>query len=146
MATELEFRDSAATATFSARRGLGDLLFRDGIDVTVPVISDVTPAEGAELEATDTVAFKVTDSGGNLSRTTVLAYYPTLARFEVVWFGATFAAGAYTFTGGFGPQYSGTRTEIDGGFQFSDVIRRGDWPAFPTLVVDAGDSDGNESA
>ena len=116
------------------------------VDATLPVISDVTPAAAAELEATDPVAFKVTDTGGNLARTTVLAYYPALRRFEVVYFGTGFAAGADTFSAGFGPQYTGTRGAIADGFQFSDVVRLGGWPAAPTFVIDAGDTAGNESA
>ncbi len=120
-------------------------------DTTDPVVSGITPAEGVTRDpTTGTIGFTVTDSGGNLTRTTVYAYYPSTGAFEVVWYGTSFDG----FTAGFAPQYTGTRTAVANGFAFSGVIRRGGWPrtrpggpySDVTIVSDDGDSAGNESA
>lgn len=111
------------------------LLGAGAADEVAPAVSDVTPAAGVPLDADEPIAFKVTDASGNLTNSTVLCSYPDIAAFEVVY-----------FDGAFGPQYSGTRSAIANGFQFSNVIRRGGWPAPPTIIADAIDDAGNPSA
>ncbi len=109
-------------------------------DATAPVVSNVTPAAGSTLSRiSGTVGFDVTDPAGNLEHVLVLAYYPGLATFEVVWFEPT----SGSIGAGFGPQYSGARVGITNGFRFSNVIRRGGWVSPPTFVPIAFDTAGN---
>lgn len=125
-------------------------LFADKItdvvgDTSNPVVTNVTPASGSVIVSDTPIAFDVTDAGGNLSRTNVSVYYPSLQRWEVLFYAAI--SGAWGARGeGFGPQYTGTRTAIANGFAFTNVKRRGGWPARPVLVVDPVDSVGNEAA
>lgn len=113
-------------------------------DASIPVVSAVTPAPGTEITRETPISFNVTDEGGNLEHTNVCVYYPSLQRFEVLFysaFGGSWGARAE----GFGPQYAGTRTPIANGFAFTDVIRRNGWPAPPVLVIDPTDDAGNEA-
>lgn len=133
-------RDAVA---FHGVRSVGVQFAAPAVDASLPVISNVTPAEGVERDpTTGVIGFDVTDAGGNLTKSNVLAYYPSLGTFEVVYFSTSFDS----FVAGFGPQYSGTRTAIAGGFRFSDVIRRGGWPGAPTILADPVDDAGNGSA
>ncbi len=118
-------------------------LVRSGtaVDATKPVVTNISPATGVTLHEDDPITFDVTDSSGNLSRTTVLAYFPQIRSFEVVWFGGSVG----DHTSGFTPFYTGTRSTITNGFRFTDVIRVGGWKAQPYIVADLGDSVGNES-
>lgn len=110
-------------------------------DTAPPVVSNITPATGTPINPEDPIAFDVTDPSENLAGVKVLAYYPALGTFEVIYFDEAIAGTG--FTGGFGPQYSGTRTPISTGFEFTDVVRRGGWPSTPHLIVVAGDTAGN---
>lgn len=114
-------------------------------DASNPVVSNVTPTPGTEITADTGISFDITDAGGNLNRTNVSAYFPTLQRWEVLYYSEI--SGTWgTRPEGFGPQYEGTRSPIANGFSFTGVKRRGGWPARPVLVVDPTDSDGNEAS
>lgn len=114
-------------------------------DATNPVVSAVTPTPGTAVTPDTGISFNVTDLGGNLNRTNVSAYYPSLQRWEILYYSEI--SGAWgTRPEGFGPQYEGTRTPIPNGFAFTGVKRRGGWPARPVLVVDPTDTDGNEAS
>ncbi len=115
------------------------------VDPTLPEVSNVDPAEGVQRDrATGVVGFDLTDSGGNLTlaRVQLLAFYPALRTFEVVYCG--FAVDDWP--AGFGPQYRGSIATITNGFRFSGVIRQGGWPAAPTLVPLGIDAAGNINA
>lgn len=113
-------------------------------DATDPVVSNVTPPAGAVITPETTLSFDVTDAGGNLSRTNVSVYYPSLQRWEVLFYAAITGAWG-SRAQGFGPQYEGNRAPITNGFRFTGVRRRGGWPARPVVVVDPVDSAGNEA-
>jgi hypothetical protein len=116
-----------------------------GGDGTSPVVSAITPTPGSAITRETPISFNVTDAGGNLEHTNVCVYYPSLQRFEVLFYSAI--SGTWgTRPAGFGPQYTGTRTPITNGFAFSNVIRRGGWPAHPVVVIDPTDTTGNEAA
>lgn len=133
---------------FRAWRGRGRVAYTPSNppalgDTVKPEITNVTPAEGVELNpSSGVVGFDLTDASGNLTRTNVYAYYPSLRTFEVVWFGSPIAP---YFAGGFGPQYAGTRAVITNGFRFATVIRLGGWPGAPIIVCDPVDDAGNGS-
>lgn len=149
MAELLAFRTTFATLPgITGRRGRGSIVFfgEAAGDATLPVITDMSPADGESIFFDTALSFNVTDPGSNLSRATILAYFPASGNFEVVYFGTTFTAGVHTFTAGFASGYTGTRTVIADGYQFSNVVRTAGWPSSPVLVVDAGDDAGNESA
>lgn len=113
-------------------------------DATAPTVTNVTPADGAEISKTQTVTFDVTDSGGNLLRANIHVYYPSLGLFEVVWYGQITGSWG-TRRAGFAPKYTGNRTSITNGYRYADVIRVGGWPARPVIVVGAVDDAGNEA-
>lgn len=123
----------------------GTLQSTAGADATVPVISAFTPADGTVITPTTPAGFTITDAGGNLEsgRFVVSAYYPSLQRWEVVYHGAISARPA-----GFGPQYTGTITEVTPGTQyvFANIVRSGGWPARVEFVVRIADKAGNEAA
>ena len=114
-------------------------------DATNPVVANVTPPSGTEITRETPIGFEITDAGGNLEHTNVCVYYPSLQRFEVLFYAAI--SGAWgSRPEGFGPQYTGTRTPIANGFAFTNVIRRNGWPARPVVVIDPTDDAGNEAA
>lgn len=125
-------------------RSVANIDYSGGTDATAPVLSNVTPAAGSELNySTGVFGFDATDPGGNLTRCpTVLAWYPELRLFEVVYF----ASAIPEFAGGFAPAYLGSMAGIALGFRFSNVQRRGGWPSRPIFVVDPTDDAGNVSA
>lgn len=114
-------------------------------DTTLPVVSNVSPASGSEITPDAAISFDITDAGGNLEHTNVCVYYPSLQRFEVLFY-AAFSGSWGSRPEGFGPQYTGTRTAIPNGFAFTNVIRRNGWPARPVLVIDPTDEEGNEAS
>lgn len=113
-------------------------------DATDPVVTNVSPASGSVINPDTALAFDVTDAGGNLSRTNVSVYYPSLQRWEVLFY-AGISGSWGTRPEGFGPQYEGARGVIANGFSFTGVKRRGGWPARPVIVVDPIDTVGNEA-
>lgn len=146
VAAGIELRlDAPAAGAFPAYWESSSLPVVTSGEATIPVVSNVTPASGTPITPDTAIGFDVTDAGGNLARSNVHVWYPSLQRFETIYFGAI--SGAWGSRGeGFGPQYAGTRTAITNGFRFADVKRRGGWPARPVIVVDAVDAVGNEAA
>jgi len=115
------------------------------VDATTPIVSNINPVEGTACDPlTGVVGLDLTDSGGNLTldRVLLLAFYPDLRVFEVVYCGV--AVG--DLPAGFGPQYLGAVATITNGFRFSGVIRRGGWKAAPTFLPWGTDAAGNENA
>lgn len=115
-------------------------------DTIPPSVENVSPTPGIQLDPSVPVSFDMVDKSGNLTRTLLFIYYPTLQRFEVVWFPEI--SGSWgSRAAGFGPQYLGTRTRVDATrYSFTGVIRKGGWPAPWVLVPDPIDDAGNEAA
>jgi hypothetical protein len=104
-------------------------------DTTKPVIQNFSPPPGAQLQKTQPIFFDVTDTSG-LRRVLVVASYPSLGVEEVVHDGTSW-----------GPQYSlapNYRAPLESGYAFT-ILRRGGWPAPPTLRTYAIDVAGNEA-
>lgn len=144
--TSIEFIDLPVYEGFASSIDEAQIEFigAGGEESTIPVVSAVTPAPGTEITRETAISFNVTDEGGNLEHTNVCVYYPSLQRFEVLFYAAI--SGSWGARAeGFGPQYTGTRTPIANGFAFTDVIRRNGWPAPPVLVIDPADDAGNEA-
>lgn len=114
-------------------------------DTTAPVVSNVTPVAETPLEPTTPIGFDVTDSGGNLTRSNVYAYFPATGRFEVVYFSGSVSGSWGSRPAGFSPQYTGTRSTVTNGFRFAGVVRAGGWPSAPVIVADPIDAAGNEA-
>lgn len=105
-------------------------------DITKPAVANLSPTPGTALQKTQPVSLEVTDVGG-LRRVMVVASFPGLDLEEVVHNGTSW-----------GPRYSlapNARTAITNGYRFT-VLRRGGWPAPPTLTAYAVDTAGNEAA
>lgn len=105
-------------------------------DITKPAVANLSPTPGTTLQKTQPVSLEVTDVGG-LRRVMVVASFPGLDLEEVVHNGTSW-----------GPRYSlapNARTAITNGYRFT-VLRRGGWPAPPTLTAYAVDTAGNEAA
>lgn len=124
-------------------------LFADKInsigDGSNPVVSNLSPASGTAVLQDTPISFDVTDTGGNLLRTNVSVYYPTLGKWEVLFYAAI--SGVWgSRPEGFGPQYGGARAPITNGYRFTNIKRSGGWPAPFVLVVDPIDSRGGETA
>jgi hypothetical protein len=112
------------------------------VDTTLPTVSNVTPSSGTTIAAGDPIGFDITDAGGNLAQSNVVAYYPATGAWEVVYWGAI--SGAWgSRAAGFAPLYSGAVAAITNGLRFSGVVRVGGWPAAPAVTVAAGDTAGN---
>ena len=117
-----------------------DVVFIPVIDPTPPtppVVSNVTPTPGTAITATTPVGLDVTDDSGVFRRIMLVASFPTLGLLEVVHDGDNFA-----------PLYAGTgntREAIANGFRYA-ALRRGGWPASPTLIPFAIDQEGAEAA
>lgn len=128
--------------------GQGFTMFELGFvpELTVPVVANVTPPAGVAIDKTAAIGFDVTDAAGNLKRANVYAYFPSLQRFEVVYFSGAISGAWGSRSAGFGPGYGGTRSVITNGYRFSGVVRTGGWPAPPVIVTDPIDSAGNEAA
>lgn len=110
----------------------------------VPVVSAIAPPPGSEITRETPIGFEITDADGNLRHTNVCVYFPSLQRFEVLYYAAI--SGPWgSRPEGFGPQYTGTRAAIPNGFSFQSVIRLGGWPGRPVVVVDPTDEVGNEA-
>jgi hypothetical protein len=104
-------------------------------DVTKPTVTNFLPAPGGALQKTQPISFEVSDVGG-LRRVMVVAAYPSKGLEEVVHDGTSW-----------GPQYSvapNFRGEMEHGYAFT-ILRRGGWPAPPTLRTYAVDTSGNEA-
>jgi hypothetical protein len=104
------------------------LAFLDG---TPPVISNVSPAPGAQLASKQTWSFDVTDERG-LTLVVLLVKFPS-GRWDAV-FDGTAAS----------PQYGVGRTVITNGYHFTITPVR-PWPGAPTFVVLPCDKGGNVS-
>lgn len=103
------------------------------LDVTPPVVSGFMPPPGTHIRPHNPLGFTITDDSGVLRRVVLTASFPDLESMEVIHTGDAF-----------GPQYTGTRTAVAGGYTYSGVIRIGGWPAAPTLTPYAFDIAGNE--
>ncbi len=103
-------------------------------DSTAPVVTNVSPPEGTEIERTAPVFFDVTDDSGLFRRVLVAVEFPDGA--------VELAHDGDAFT----PRYIalGERTPIAGGWHFR-LRRTGGWPDQPTLRVFATDPGGNEA-
>lgn len=116
------------------------------VDTTPPTIQNVTPPPGNPIDRNTPLGFDVVDLGANDGRTNVFVYFPSLGRFEVVYFSGDLTGPWGTRPAGFGPQYAGVRTQIDRfRWRFTGVIRQGGWPAAPVLIPDPIDAAGNEA-
>lgn len=117
-----------------------DVVFIPVVDPVVPVppiVSNVTPVAGTAVTARTPVGLDVTDDSGVFRRIMLVASFPTLGLLEVVHDGDNFA-----------PLYAGTgntREAIANGFRYT-ALRRGGWPASPTLIPFAIDQEGAEAA
>lgn len=100
-------------------------------DVTVPAITNLSPAEGSTLATSGAVSFDVTDASG-LSLVIVLIEYAS-GECECAFDGTSFAEN-------FAPGSS--KTTITNGFTFS-IARFGGWRMAPTIRVRAVDTKGN---
>lgn len=102
-------------------------------DTLAPHVSDFSPSPGTELQTDAPIAFNVVDDTG-LRPVVVVVRYEDIGAADLAHDGADFV-----------DTYEGTRTPIAGGFRYS-LVRRGGWPAAPTIQVFAVDTAGNEAA
>ena len=105
-------------------------------DVTPPVVTIVSPTPGTGILRTQPITFDVTDETG-FRRVMVLASFPSKGIYEVIHDGDRW-----------GPHYDvspNARTDIAGGHRFT-VLRRGGWPAAPSILPMPIDVGGNEAA
>jgi hypothetical protein len=102
-------------------------------DETPPEVFGFVPLSGTTITKNTEVALSVTDDV-QLGRVMLFAHYISHGVLEVVHDGDAF-----------GPAYDGARDDIEGGYEFSDVVRKGGWPSSPKLIVYAVDAAGNEA-
>lgn len=145
--TSIRYRITAGSGSAAAiLDGVLERTPTPGIDPTLPVVSNVAPANATQITSNTTIGFDITDPGGNLERVNVYAFYPSSGTFEVVYFGNAIS-GFWGARGvGFAPKYAGVRAIITDGFRFTGVIRRGGWPSLPVFITDAVDDAGNEDS
>lgn len=103
--------------------------------VTPPVVGNFSPAVGAFIASNQFITFDVTDPEG-FRLALIAASFPNLGIYEIIHDGTAF-----------GPNYSdgnSGRSAIANGFHYS-ILRRGGWPASPTIVPFAIDVFGSEN-
>lgn len=107
------------------------------IDVEPPAITNVVPPDGTSLRFSQSVSLDITDNSGEFRRIILAVSFPGLGIYEIVHDGDVF-----------GPNYNDTalnsRVAIDSGFHYV-LLRRGGWPASPSLRTFAIDEGGNEA-
>lgn len=107
-----------------------DMLFAIvSADVSPPTVLNISPAEGTQIEANQTISFRVYDET-RLAFSAVFIKYPSLGRWDVVFDGVNTS-----------PRYSVTRTAVVGGYDYT-VACKGGWPATPYPIVRAVDGGG----
>jgi hypothetical protein len=118
--------------TWDSAFGLDD--FGLDADESAPVVTDVSPAEGAAIARTAAVAFTVTDDIG-------LRRIVLVAKFSQGW--------EAVYDGGeFSPEYtrSSVQTLLSGRSYRFTLRRDAGWPEPPTITALAFDTSGNETA
>lgn len=107
----------------------------DPPDYIAPVVSNVSPASGAELSENDSISFDVTDNSGVLHAVSIYVRFPSTEIWEVVY-----------YSGGFTPRYQkdSSRTAIANGYTFV-ISRWSGWPYAPQIIIDPVDGSGNIS-
>lgn len=107
------------------------------LDVTAPVIANISPSPGASIDAGDSIALDVTDDSGAFARVMIVAFFEKTGIEEVVHDGSEFR-GLYAVS-------ESTRQVIADGYSYS-FVRHGGWPSGQvTFRVFAIDSSGNEA-
>lgn len=104
------------------------------VDLTAPVISNISPPQGTILAATDPVSFDVTDDSGAFARILVAVKYTTGVQ-ELIHDGDIFV-GFYAL--------QSSRVQIASGFRYT-ILRTGGWltaPTFRAFPIDAAGNDG----
>jgi hypothetical protein len=101
------------------------------VDSVAPEVADFSPVAGTPINPYDPVALSVTDDV-EIGSILIAVRYNFLNRVDLAYDGTDFCGG-----------YSGTRTEISGGFRF-EFLRVDGWLAPPTIQVFAIDAAGNE--
>jgi hypothetical protein len=102
-----------------------------------PVVSVISPTPGTAIDPVAAITIDVTDNKGLFRRILLTMRFAGLDIEEVVHNGDAF-----------GPKYLGglnNRIAIEGGYRYT-LLRRGGWPANPTLVPYAIDVAGNENS
>lgn len=105
-------------------------------DLTVPVVTIVSPSSGSPVSATTPIVLNVTDNENKVTRVIISIAFSGSDVQELVWNGVAFV----------GP-YSGSSSSgvITNGLSFT-LLRRGGWRGSPSVRVHAADFDGNEAA
>jgi hypothetical protein len=101
-------------------------------DVTLPVITVISPPVGSTIRPSDPFVVEVTDAGG-LALLVLTVELPAGGAHEVVWIKGAFSS-AYS--------EQSTITAIADGYRFS-LLRRTGWSASPTFHVEVVDTAGN---
>lgn len=100
-----------------------------------PLVSNVSPAVGTAIHATDPLSFEITDTV-SFRRILIVADFGSIGIQEVIHDGDSFSQ---IYTGG-----SNARTAITDGFAYR-VLRNGGWPASPRIIPYALDTAGDEN-
>jgi len=130
--SEMHLVDMAISS--EGRLDVPDTKWADGAATRVlPVISNIVPAPGTGIYASDTLQFDVTDDSGLFTAIVIMVEYPD-GNYEVVYDGNTFA---YNFQ-------NCTKSVITNGFRYY-LRRRGGWPGSPTARIRAIDQGGSEN-
>jgi hypothetical protein len=105
--------------------------------MAAPVVSNVSPAPGTAIAATQVLQLDVTDPDGDAFRLIMLiADFAFLGIREVIHDGTSFSQ---NYSG-----FGNARTVITNGFHYS-VLRVGGWPASPRIIPYAIDVTGQEN-
>lgn len=135
MRGSVPFSDRFTEAGHDMRGTVGAGAEEEPADVVAPVVSNVSPADGATLKSDTAIQFDVTDDSGSLSAVFISARYVSSGEHEVVHDGDQFATRFVALS---------TRTSISGGYRYT-LRRSGGWPAAPNLLVKALDASGNST-